>query len=197
MESRIKLYCSETLMKRISILLVFAIYVALPGFSQSPPKPVVMQHPYWMAPSDLATLWGDASVVARIRILSSETEGVGSDPRFLPLVRTRHHAQIQHVIKGAIRPGSTIDFLQTAGNLELGDKIIVVEGAEPLAIDKEYVVFLANREGTYFLSGEREGAFRVDKSMIVPMGNGRIAQQHRGSTLTAFLRSLEDLRPHD
>jgi hypothetical protein len=84
-------------------------------------------------------------------------------------------------------------FSQSAGQLELPDKVIRVAGVEPLPAGDRYVVFLRRHEtvGPWILAGERDGAFKLNDGRVQPQGFGVVAQEQSNVTERQFDDELE------
>ena len=164
-----------------------------PSQAQVRTKPVVTQRPAWTAHSDLRGMWKDATVVAHVKIIDGAVLGTPTDPRFLPLVYTEFRAEVVRWFKGSVEAKSSLSFRQSAGALDLGDKIVVVEGREALTPNAEYIVFLADRDHQYYLVDDIEGAFQLEKGFVIAKGFGRVAQTYRKVDATRFGGELHQL----
>lgn len=177
------------------VLFVAATLVSctLPTQAQLHTKPIVTQRPAWVAHRDLRGMWRDATVVAHVKIIDGEVRGTPTDPRFLPLVYTQFRAEVVRRFKGSVEAKKSLSFRQSAGALDLGDKVVVVEGREPLTPNAEYIVFLAARDNQYYLVDDIEGAFQLEKGFVTAKGFGRVAQMYHKADATRFTNELYQL----
>ena len=139
-------------------------------------------------------MWDAAEVVALVRIESAHMRGIGT----LPIAVTEHHAVVLRVFKGSVQLRSAIDFEQSAGDLELPDKIIRVAQGAPLQAECEYVVFLRTwpAAGAYSLVGDRAGAFKIVSGRVEPQCGGPVADDHRNLSERRFFDELDRLATH-
>ena len=173
-----------------AVFLLIIISTVLPvAANDAARKPIVDQEVLPVVPDSFTDLWDTSDLVARVRIESSHVRGVGK----APLVVTEHHATVLRVFKGVAERGQALSFAQSAGDLELPDRIIHVTGAGPLAEHFEYVVFLREwpAAGAYILTGDRAGAFRIVHGVVQPQGGGAVAEEHRNLAERRFLDELE------
>jgi|SRR5947209_3350343 len=151
--------------------------------------------------SSLQQMWESADTVAEVRIESSIPTAITRLPfhgrERLPLVRTLHTSTVLRVLKGALNPGSTIVFSQQAGEVELSDHIVRIDGPPPLATQQRYVVFLRRQQqpagDDWLLLGERDGAFKLHDGRVEPQGFGRVAKEHVNLRERAFNDELQRL----
>jgi hypothetical protein len=92
--------------------------------------------------------------------------------------------------KGDSEKGVSILFRQTAGWMELADKIVVVDGAEPLEPGREYFVFVAEAEGVRRLVGDAEGAFMLRNGEVFGQGRGELSRRTQRLAAADFVRAI-------
>lgn len=151
--------------------------------------------------SSLQQMWESADAVAEVRIESSIPTAIARLPfqgrERLPLIRTLHTSTVLRVLKGALKPGSTIVFSQQAGEVELSDRIVRIDGPRPLETQQRYVVFLRRQQqpagDDWLLLGERDGAFKLHDGRVEPQGFGRVAKEHVNLRERSFNDELQRL----
>lgn len=129
-------------------------------------------------PGTLSKMYDASDAIVDVRVLSSEGKAVAGSPR------TYYTATVLRALKSGLEKGQTIVFSQAAGEVELADKILRANELRTLSAGERYVVFLRRDEpyGGYILTGEREGAFRVNNGRIDPQGEGSVAAEQRNLT---------------
>jgi len=156
-------------------------------------KPVLEQETFHAVPSSFSEMWQMAAVVAKVRIVSSETRALPSPAGALPRINTFHRATVLRVFEGNVRPGASISFAQVAGQLDVGPAIIRVTDEEPLA-PGDYFVFLQTspNDSELHLIGDIDGAYRVRNGFIEPQGHFTLfSQTHRGLSERRFIDEIE------
>ncbi|MEA2235875.1 MAG: hypothetical protein QOC81_599 [Thermoanaerobaculia bacterium] len=184
-------------------LIVLSFLLGSIAHAQTHLQPTISSKPVYdtevmpVVESSLSKMWESADAVVEVRIDSSEVKGIdrpgiAGRPQ-LPHVRTYHTSEVLRVIKGDVGKRSTIVFTQSAGQLELPDKIIRVADVEPLPSGERYVVFLRrpNSAGPWILLGERDGAFRLREGRVQPQGFGPVAREQANVTERQFGDQLE------
>jgi hypothetical protein len=158
-------------------------------------KPVYDQNVTPVVESSLALMWETSDAIVDVQVASSEVKGIGDRQVY---VRTAFISKVLRVYKGNIQKGASIVFTQAAGQLELPDKIIRVDGVEPLGVGERYVVFLRHHDtlGPWILVGERDGAFKVRNGSIQPQGFTHVAEEHRNLSELSFTDELERVGRH-
>ena len=155
-------------------------------------KPVYDQEVLPVVETSLSKMWDAADAVLEVRIAASEVKGIGTAPYLR--VRTFHSAAVTRVLKGDLKAGARIVFSQAAGQLELADRILRVEGAEALTSgDDTFIVFLRKHDafGPWILLGERSGAFKIHGGHIQPQGFGAVAEEQRDVSARQFSDELD------
>jgi hypothetical protein len=170
------------------------------AFGRQSDKPVVVHTvDYIAAPPTLAQLWNAVDAVARIRIESSEVRRFDrtGNPDY-PRVATVHTARLLEVLKpyASLIPGQTVQVVQSAGELDIGSKIVRVNGGyQPFGKGEEYALFLEWNTGV----GEFEVAYGPAATFLLangtvtsPARNGP-ALELRGMPVDSFLTLLRSL----
>ena len=159
-------------------------------------KPVYEVDVMPVVESTLSRMWDPADAVIDVQIESSVVKsisrpGLGGRPQ-TPHIRTFHTSKVLRIIKGDFKD-STIVFSQSAGQLELPDRIIRIADSEPLAAGARYVVFLRRHDssGPWTLVGERDGAFKLEKGRLKPQGLGVVAKEQSNITERQFSDELD------
>jgi hypothetical protein len=159
-------------------------------------KPVYEVEVMPVVESTLSRMWDAADAVIDVQIENSVVKSISSPSvggrLRTPLIRTFHTSKVLGIIKGDFK-GSTIVFSQSAGQLELPDKIIRIADSEPLVAGARYVVFLQRHEssGPWTLVGEQDGAFKLEKGRLKPQGRGIVAKEHSNITERQFSDELD------
>lgn len=173
------------------------------AFAQSPPLPTVNGKPVYdinvtpIVESSLARMWDSADAVLDVQIERSAVKGIDRPAVYgrqqPPFVRTFHTSRVLRVLKGDVKKGSTVVFSQSAGQLELPDKIVRIAGAEPLAAGDRYVVFLRRHEvfGPWILAGERDGAFRLRGGRVESQGLSSVAREQNNLSERQFSDEMD------
>jgi hypothetical protein len=179
-----------------ALALVIQATAGTPTLYAEEAKQIIVHNPLAIPPESLQSMWARSDAVARVRILSSEAKAIGTDPVH---VYTEARAQVLDVFKGNARPGTTITFLQNAGEVETRTQIIRVEGVTPLPIKREYVVFLTHSQPleAMLLSYDVDGAFEIRDGRVLPQGHSVVAQEQRNLAERKFVAQLARLRDRD
>jgi hypothetical protein len=166
---------------------------------ESSRKPVYETEILPVVESSIQRMWESADAVAEVRIDASTAKAIAR-PAFhgreqLPSIHTLHTSRVLRVLKGNLKPGSTLSFSQQAGEVELADRLIRVGGPPPLAAQQRYVVFLRRQPPSageeWGLLGERDGAFKLHDGSVDPQGFGRVAKEHVNLRESAFNDELQ------
>jgi hypothetical protein len=163
-------------------------------------KPVRNIEILFVAPGSFDELWGEAEVIAHVRVIGSRPQAT-SDGRF---VHTHHRAKVLDVLKSDISvdcaaqasepsacapaAGHELLFLQQAGEIETADAVIRLADTVPLSPGSEYILFLrwdAYQKAFLPFFGPN-GVFEVRDSALHPTGVSDIAQEQRGRSVDAF-----------
>ena len=137
-------------------------------------------------------LVSDSPVIARVHINGSRVRATPTTGAHSPTIFTEYTASVTETFRGGARSGKRITFMQVCGEYEDANNIVRVEGAEPLTVDADYVVFLryVPSRGIYALTGEREGVFKVRRGAIDPEGESLIATEREGISEKQFVQEL-------
>jgi hypothetical protein len=189
-------------MKSLTVVFLVIFLAVVPGYSQEHNPETINNKPVYevevmpVVETTLSRMWDAADAVIDVQIEKSvvksiSSPSVGGRPR-TPLIRTFHTANVLGIIKGDVK-ASTIVFSQSAGQMELPDKIIRIADSEPLVAGARYVVFLQRHEssGPWTLVGEQEGAFKLEKGLLKPQGHGIVAKEHSNITERQFTTELD------
>ena len=185
--------------KLIVLFLLSVVPVASAQSLQSTRKPVYEIEILPVVEGSLQRMWEAADAVAEVRIDSSSAKAMAR-PSFhgreqLPSVHTLHTSTVLRVLKGDLKPESTILLSQQAGEVELADRVVRIDGPPPLAAQQRYVVFLRKQPqpsgGEWLLLGERDGAFKLHDGRVDPQGFGRVAKEHVNLREGAFNDELQ------
>jgi hypothetical protein len=186
-----------------AVLIVLASLVAPGVLAQPRVRPTINNKPVYdievmpVVETSLTRMWESADVVAEVLIESSVVKGIDvpdiSGRPQLPQVRTFHTSRVLRVLAGDVAKGSRIVVMQIAGQLELADKVLRIEGFAPLAAGDRYVVFLRRLEsrGVWTLVGDREGAFKLKDGRVQPQGRGVVALEQSNVTERDFQDELD------
>jgi hypothetical protein len=191
------------ILKSLTVTFVVVFLAVLPAaYAQAHTPAAINDKPVYevdvmpVVESTLSRMWDVADAVVDVQIESSVVKSIsrpdsGGRPR-IPHIRTFHTSKVLRVIKGDFR-ASTIVFSQSAGQLELSDKIIRIADSEPLAAGARYVVFLRRNEnsGPWTLVGERDGAFKLENGRLKPQGFGIVAKEQSNITERQFRDELD------
>jgi hypothetical protein len=150
-------------------------------------KPVFEQEAFPAVETSLSQMWDNADAVVEITIVSNEVHGFGQKP----YVTTLHTSRVVRVLKGTPKPNSVIVFAESAGQLELPDKIIRAGDIEPMDAGQRYVVFLRWWKAFDVWSGDRFHAFKIREGHVEPQGYGRVADDHQNLSERQFLDELQ------
>lgn len=172
--------------------LALAIFLSAAISSFAAEKKVWVQELIVAAPDTYDELVSDSPVIARVHINGSRvcaTPTTGGNP---PTIFTEYTANVIEAFRGSVRVGKPITFMQICGEYEDANSIVRVEGATPLTVDADYVVFLryVPSRGVYALTGEREGVFKVCRGTIDPQGESTIAAEREGLSEKRFVQEL-------
>jgi hypothetical protein len=179
-------------LKFAHIALAIFLSVSVVSTSLAAEKKVWIQELVVAAPDTYEDLVSDSPVIARVHINASRvraTPTTGGNP---PTIFTEYRASVTEAFRGSIRTGKQITFMQVCGEYEDANNIVRVAGAQPLAVDADYVVFLryVPSRGIYALTGEREGVFKVCRGAIDPQGESMIAAEREGLSEKRFVQEL-------
>lgn len=166
--------------------------------SNDVPRRVVEQESFTVVTSEMGTLWDTSAVVARVRVSEVHAVGLPTGGTY-PRVFSRIHAAVLTTYRGKNLPHE-INFLQRAGELNVGTDVTVrVDGRPPLE-PGEYIVFLRYADGIqqYVLNGDREGAFGVRAGRLQPAGEADLSRRYAAMPVERFdseLRAYAKSRP--
>jgi hypothetical protein len=146
--------------------------------------------PFRVVPQSYADLWSESTLVARIRIVTSEPKLIVR-PDYPPSVTTQIEARVIKVFKGS-SPGMTVGFYQSAGYAETPEFSVKITDEEPLIAGHEYIVFL--RPYDYFhslsLSAGRDAAYEIVDQNVHAQGKASISRERSSVSLGRFLDEL-------
>jgi hypothetical protein len=179
-------------LKSAHITLTIFLTISAVSSSLAAEKKVWIQELIVVAPDTYEDLVSDSPVIARVHLNGSHvcaTPTTGDNP---PTIFTEYTAIVTESFRGSVHTGKRITFMQVCGEYEDANSIVRVEGAEPLAVDADYVVFLryVPSRGIYALTGEREGVFKVCRGEIDPQGESLIAVKREGVSWKRFVQEL-------
>lgn len=179
------------------LTLIALIAISLSSPIRAAEKRVVFQERMIVSPDQIEDLWDRSTAVVRVKISSLAVRGL-PNVTAVPDVYTEYRADVIQTYRG--EPARSIRFLHRAGQLDVGNVVVAVPHSAQLTVGSEYVVFLRfiDHYGAFVLTADREGAFRVERSAIVPEGRTWLAIQHRAMPIERFegeLRAFAKSRP--
>jgi hypothetical protein len=112
-------------------------------------------------------------------------------------VITEHTVQVREPLKrheSLGEAGDTIRLAQSAGRVELADRIIEVQGVQPFRPAEEYVLFLrANVSGGFEVIHGKHGAFRIGNGTVETDSRSAVAKTAVTLGSDRFLSALRTL----
>ncbi|MCU1231718.1 MAG: hypothetical protein JWO97_4602 [Acidobacteria bacterium] len=179
-------------MKFAHVALAIVLSVSAVSTSVAAEKKVWVQELVVVAPDNYQDLVSDSPVIARVHINGSHVRATPTTGAHPPTIFTEYTATVTETFRGGARTGKRITFRQVCGENEDANNIVRVEGAEPLTVDADYVVFLryVPSRGIYALTGEREGVFKICRGAIDPQGESLIATEREGVSEKQFVQEL-------
>jgi hypothetical protein len=146
---------------------------------------------------NLAALVRDSSVV----VVGTPVFNYGRLTSDETSVTTNYSVQVEEVIKGPVRQGTSITVLSPGGVVVFEDKtavqVVPVGGFKRILNNQKYVLFLTSSDGkgNYSLVGGPQGAFNISSSDLGAQPcdmrqNGGVAQKYRGVSPDAFLADV-------
>lgn len=145
----------------------------------------------------LKTLAAGATLVAHVKIADQATTDrpLGVDGATSGLM-TSSRGNVLHFYKTSpLAPvaAAVMTMEQDGGRIDRGDQIDFQQANRfpPLNVGDEYVLFMvANQQGSWWVHGAEEGAFRIRNGRVEPLGGGGAAQTWKGRSTVTFFDAL-------
>jgi hypothetical protein len=157
---------------------------------------------YVQPPSTVAGLWDHSNAVVRGKVLARKAEAAQKPGADIGTARVSTLLTIE--LSEVLKPNehiplnaSTIDIVQAAGELDIGTKVVRVDGGyDPLVPESEYILFLEWNQGLqhFEIAYGPDGTFLLRNGLIETPARNDPGRRLQKTPVASFLQVIRALQ---